>query len=131
MSRSFRALATAVLFLAACAATGIAFAAVNAALARLRRTDSHPMLQQAARRIAQLFDVKYVVMGHSHRVVDEPIGSGAHYLNLGSWTNSRVGFPHVVIEEGVAQLRYWKNGPVPAEGRDEPQPTPGPLPIPA
>src|SRR5207245_1264567 len=66
---------------AAAVAVGIVFAAVNALLGRMRRTDAHPMLQQAARRVAQLFDVKYVVMGHSHRVVDEPIGGGARYLN--------------------------------------------------
>jgi UDP-2,3-diacylglucosamine pyrophosphatase LpxH len=116
----------------AAVATGIGFAALNAVLAGLRRTDSHPMLQQAARRIAQLFDVKYVVMGHSHRVVDESIGSGARYLNLGSWTNSRIGFPHAVVEEGVAELRYWKNGAAAAEAREEqPSPQPAPLPIPA
>lgn len=118
--------------LAAAVATGIGFAALNAVLARRRRTDSHPMLQQAARRVAQLFDVKYVVMGHSHRVVDEPLGSGARYLNLGSWTNARVGFPHVVVEDGVAELRYWKDGPVPAEVRDEQERAqPAPVPIPA
>ncbi|HKC61744.1 MAG TPA: hypothetical protein VKB92_16770 [Myxococcales bacterium] len=118
--------------LAAAVATGIGFAALNAVLARRRRTDAHPMLQQAARRVAQLFDVKYVVMGHSHRVVDEPIGSGARYLNLGSWTNARIGFPHVVVEDGVAELRYWKDGPVPSQAREERQkPQPAPLPIPA
>ncbi|HEX9604609.1 MAG TPA: hypothetical protein VF973_12745, partial [Myxococcales bacterium] len=115
---------------AAAVATGIAFAALNAVLARRRRTDAHPMLQQAARRIAQLFDVKYVVMGHSHRVVDEPIGSGARYLNLGSWTNARTGFPHLVVEDGVAELRYWKNAM--AEAREEQQrPHRAPLAIPA
>jgi hypothetical protein len=99
---------------------GIVFAALNALLARMRTTDAHPMLQQAARRIAQIFDVKVIVMGHSHRVVDEPIGGGARYLNLGSWTNAREGFPHVVVEDGVAQLRYWK-GPSaqPAQIREE------------
>jgi len=76
--------------------------------------------------------VKYVVMGHSHRVVDEPIGSGARYLNLGSWTNARIGFPHVVVEDGVAELRYWQNGAVAAERREQQQPArPVPLPIPA
>ena len=117
--------------LGAAIATAIGFAALNAALARRRKTDSHPMLQQAARRIAQLFDVKYVVMGHSHRVVDESIGGGARYLNLGSWTNARVGFPHVVVEEGVAELRYWKNGPVDVEPAEERQPEGVPVPVPA
>jgi UDP-2,3-diacylglucosamine pyrophosphatase LpxH len=79
-----------------------------------------------------LFDVKYVVMGHSHRVVDEPIGSGTRYLNLGSWTNARIGFPHLVVEDGVAELRYWKNGAVAAGAREEQQsPQTAALPIPA
>jgi UDP-2,3-diacylglucosamine pyrophosphatase LpxH len=118
--------------LVAAVATGIGFAALNAVLARRRRTDAHPLLQQAARRVAQLFDVKYVVMGHTHRVVDEPLGSGAHYLNLGSWKNARIGFPHVAVEDGVAHLRFWKNGAVPAEARDEREgPQPAPVPIPA
>ena len=118
---------------AAAVAVGIVFAAVNALLGRMRRTDAHPMLQQAARRVAQLFDVKYVVMGHSHRVVDEPIGGGARYLNLGSWTNARVGFPHVAVEDGVAELRYWKGIPDPAPRRDEQeaQPQPDAIPVPA
>ncbi len=56
---------------------GIFFAAVNALLASQRRTDAHPMLQAAARRVAQVFDVRYIVMGHSHRAVDEAAGNGA------------------------------------------------------
>ena len=31
------------------------------------------MLLQAARRVAQVFDVKFVVMGHSHRAVDAQV----------------------------------------------------------
>jgi hypothetical protein len=88
---------------------GIVFAALNAVLGRQRHTDSHPMLQQAAFRIVQLLDVRYVVMGHSHRPVDEQVGRG-RYLNLGSWLNPREGFPHVVVADGVAELRYWKHG---------------------
>ena len=82
--------------------------------------------------MAQLFDVRYVVMGHSHRVVDEAIGGGARYLNLGSWTNARVGFPHVVVEDGVAELRYWKGIPVPAPPAEpEADPQPDAIPLPA
>ena len=75
----------------AAVASGIVFAALNAVLGRRRRTDAHPMLQQAALRIVQLLDVRYVVMGHSHRPVDEQVGRG-RYLNLGSWLNPREGF---------------------------------------
>ena len=112
---------------------GIVFAAGTALLARMRTTDSHPMLQQAARRIAQIFDVKVIVMGHSHRVVDEPIGGGARYLNLGSWTNAREGFPHVAVEGGVAELRYWKGPPkeTPPQPLEEPLVAPLAMPAPA
>jgi UDP-2,3-diacylglucosamine pyrophosphatase LpxH len=95
----------------AAAAMGIVFAALNALLGRTRKTDAHPMLQMAARRIAKLFGVQYVVMGHSHRVVDESLGGSARYLNLGSWATARKGFPHVAVEEGVAELRYWTGAP--------------------
>jgi hypothetical protein len=91
---------------------GILFAALNALLGGKRKTDAHPMLQAAARRVGQVFDVKYIVMGHSHRAVDEPVGNGARYFNLGSWTGrSSDGFPHVAIEGGTAELRRWKGPP--------------------
>jgi hypothetical protein len=88
---------------------GIIFAALNAALGKQRRTDAHPMLQEAARRVAQVFDVKYIVMGHSHRMMEEAVGNSARYFNLGSWTGrSNDGFPHVVVTGGLAELRRWK-----------------------
>ncbi|MGZ6125762.1 MAG: hypothetical protein ACXWLR_12430, partial [Myxococcales bacterium] len=89
---------------------GVAFAALNAMLGSQRRTDAHPMLQAAARRVAQVFDVKYIVMGHSHRPVEQTVGNGTRYFNLGSWTSggSREGFPHVVVTAGSAELRRWK-----------------------
>jgi UDP-2,3-diacylglucosamine pyrophosphatase LpxH len=93
---------------------GIVFAALNAVLGKRRRTDAHPMLREAARRVAQIFDVKYVVMGHSHRAVEEPAGNGTRYFNLGSWTPGRSndGFPHVVVTGGSAELRRWKGPPL-------------------
>jgi UDP-2,3-diacylglucosamine pyrophosphatase LpxH len=92
---------------------GILFAALNALLGSKRKTDAHPMLQAAARRVAQVFDVRYIVMGHSHRAVDEPVGNGTRYFNLGSWTGrSADGFPHVAVEDGKAELRRWKGPPV-------------------
>jgi len=94
-------------------AIGILFAALNALLGGKRKTDAHPMLKQAARRVAQVFDVKYIVMGHSHRPVDEAAGNGARYFNLGSWTGRPgEGFPHLAIEGGTAELRRWKGPPV-------------------
>ena len=92
---------------------GILFAALNALLGGKRKTDAHPMLKQAARRVAQVFDVKYIVMGHSHRAVDEAAGNGARYFNLGSWTGRPgEGVPHLAVEGGSAELRRWKGPPV-------------------
>lgn len=92
---------------------GILFAALNALLGSKRKTDAHPMLQAAARRVAQVFDVKYIVMGHSHRAVEEPVGPGIRYFNLGSWTGrSADGFPHIAVEGGQAELRRWRGPPV-------------------
>ena len=87
---------------------GILFAAVNVLLGGKRRTDAHPMLLQAARRVAEIFDVKYIVMGHSHRPVEQPVGNGVRYFNLGAWTKGVEGFPHVAVVDGVAELRRWK-----------------------
>jgi len=69
------------------------------------------------------------VMGHSHRAVDEQVGRG-RYMNLGSWLNAREGFPHVMVADGVAELRYWKNGAsvkreLPPVRAPEPAPQPG------
>ena len=91
---------------------GIVFAAVNALLGAQRKTDVHPMLLQAARRVAQVFDVKYIVMGHSHRAVDEAVGNSTRYFNLGSWTGrSGDGFPHVVVTSQGARLCRWSGNP--------------------
>jgi hypothetical protein len=115
---------------AALTVVGIVFAAINALLGAQRKTDAHPMLLQAARRVAQVFDVKYLVMGHSHRPVDQMVGNGARYFNLGSWTGrAGDGFPHVVVAGGHAELRRWM-------GRPEPLPLASPeipaaMPIPA
>ena len=98
---------------------GILFAALNVVLGGKRRTDAHPMLLQAARRVAQVFDVRYIVMGHSHRPLELAVGNGARYYNLGAWTRGSDGFPHVRVENGVAELRRWK------------LPAPQSLPVPA
>jgi len=108
-----------------------AFAALNAALGKHRRTDAHPMLQAAARRVAQVFDVKYIVMGHSHRMVEEAVGNSTRYFNLGSWTGrSNDGFPHVVVTGGLAELRRWK-GPSVVNSTPDPLISPAMVPIPA
>jgi hypothetical protein len=54
------------------------------------------------------------VMGHSHRPVDQAVGNGTRYFNLGSWTPGRStdGFPHVAVVGGSAELRRWRGPPV-------------------
>jgi UDP-2,3-diacylglucosamine pyrophosphatase LpxH len=108
---------------------GILFAALNALLAGKRKTDVHPILQEAARRVAQVFDVKYIVMGHSHRPVDRTVGNGARYFNLGSWTGrSGDGFPYVLVAAGQADLRKWA-GPPAVELRRTEESEPAGLPV--
>ncbi len=96
-------------------AVGLAFAGVCALLGSRRDTESHPKLRAAAGRIAQLFRVRYVVMGHSHRAVSETIPeTSARYFNLGSWTDAHRdgplvdGLPHLRVAGGVAELVRWR-----------------------
>jgi len=104
---------------------GMLFALTNALLGNRRQTDAHPMLLKAARRVAQLFDVKYIVMGHSHRMVNEAVGSRTRYFNLGSWTpppphKPFEGFPHLVIANGQAEMRRWSADAVHEDARPIP-----------
>jgi hypothetical protein len=85
----------------------------NALLARIRNADSHPKLLRVAHRMAVLFGVDYVVMGHSHKLADEKVGDGSRYFNLGTWLaphrdpRGAPAFPHLVITERGAELRHW------------------------
>ena len=45
----------------------------------------HDSLGQGARRIAELFDARWIVMGHTHQPVSQQMANGATYVNLGSW----------------------------------------------
>lgn len=88
--------------------------AANAVLDRARLVDSHPKLLDAARRVARLFDVPVVVMGHSHRTVSERVGTGTTYFNLGTWLSpsqgdagGRPGFPHLLVRGLRGELRRW------------------------
>jgi UDP-2,3-diacylglucosamine pyrophosphatase LpxH len=106
-------------------AVGVLFAALNAMLGSRRQTDAHPMLQKAARRVSQLFDVKYIVMGHSHRMVNEAVGARTRYFNLGSWTappphKPFEGFPHLVVADGKAEMRRWAAPATAAQARPTP-----------
>lgn len=92
--------------------------AANAALSAMRRVDSHPKLLAAAHRMAVLFGVKYVVMGHSHHPVSREVGHGARYFNLGTWLGATSpeegGEPlnFMMLTENGARLQRWR-APVP------------------
>ena len=42
-------------------------------------------MRQSAAHIAQLFSARWVIMGHTHAPVLQPVSAGASYVNLGSW----------------------------------------------
>lgn len=86
-----------------------AFAGVlNAWLDRARLIESHPKLLAAAHRVSVLFAVPVVIMGHSHREVNQMVGDGCRYFNLGTWLGQGdKGFPHVVLTDAGATMRRW------------------------
>jgi UDP-2,3-diacylglucosamine pyrophosphatase LpxH len=43
-------------------------------------------LRRGADKLAELMPARYVVMGHTHKPVMEPLGSQSTYVNLGNWT---------------------------------------------
>jgi UDP-2,3-diacylglucosamine pyrophosphatase LpxH len=79
-------------------------------------------LRAAAERLAGIFPVRAVVMGHSHVRVDEPLRGGARYLNLGSWTPGCMGLSHLVVVGEEAELRSFVYKPIAQPG---PQAPPG------
>lgn len=84
---------------------------VNAWLDRARLIESHPKLLAAAHRVSVLFAVPVVIMGHSHREVNQKVGDGAVYFNLGTWLGHRAeGLPHVVVTAQGPAFRRWKQG---------------------
>jgi len=66
-------------------------------------------LQEAARRVAQIFDVKYIVMATA--TADGGARRERHPLlqpRLLDARRSSDGFPHVAVTSGSAELRRWK-----------------------
>ncbi|HEX7478811.1 MAG TPA: hypothetical protein VF331_13480 [Polyangiales bacterium] len=43
-------------------------------------------LRRGADKLADLMPARYVVMGHTHKPVMEPLGAQSTYVNLGNWT---------------------------------------------
>ena len=88
-------------------AAGALFALCNALLARQRRCDARLLLQEAAARIAKIFDVRFVAMGHSHHRADERLSEKTRYLNLGAWSPGGAGLPHLAVIAEQAELRTF------------------------
>src|SRR5262249_33803475 len=91
----------------ALAATAAALGA-HAALARRRTLDCRGKLARAARALRHLMGVRYVVLGHSHGAVCEPLGDEAWYFNSGSWLDSMRYV--LILRDGPARLCEWPGG---------------------
>ena len=99
---------------------GLSVAAAIAAdrvLARTRDSETPPKLRRAALAVAFLLEVPLVVMGHTHRPGEEPLGDGRLYVNTGTWIPApeAPGFTHLALRRtasGGAQseLRRWTDG---------------------
>jgi hypothetical protein len=92
-------------------------------LARQRKIDPAEEMFERAHHLARLLPAAFVVMGHTHTPVQQPIADGAAtYINLGAWAEDEPSSPgdtsaqaprtHLVIHiEGgraVADLRTWE-----------------------
>jgi UDP-2,3-diacylglucosamine pyrophosphatase LpxH len=49
-------------------------------------TEPHDALRRGAEKLAELMPARYIVMGHTHRPVMEPLPHDSTYVNLGNWT---------------------------------------------
>jgi UDP-2,3-diacylglucosamine pyrophosphatase LpxH len=87
------------------------FALANRALAARRACEAHPLLVTAARRLAELFPVRTIVMGHSHQAAEVQVGAGTRYLNLGAWTPQESALPFLRMVDGDAQLGRFSPPP--------------------
>lgn len=116
----------------------VAWSLLHRHLSHQRQVDPAAQLQLRAGQLASLFQVAFVVMGHTHAPVVAPAGS-ATYVNLGSWAEesdddgdgdhgprsvppaARAARTHLVLDvtDGLAtaQLCAWEAGaPSPVHG---------------
>ena len=66
-----------------CAMVGALLAVVG--MRRARRILDYENLRRIADRIAQRFNVPYVIFGHSHQAGRWPLSNGGTYFNVGTW----------------------------------------------
>jgi UDP-2,3-diacylglucosamine pyrophosphatase LpxH len=92
---------------------------IDGMLARRRDIDPAKKLARVPAAIARLVAAPFVVFGHSHEPVAQPLDAGAWYFNTGTWVPAeRPGllrsFTHLLIRRGEdgprAQLCQWRNG---------------------
>jgi UDP-2,3-diacylglucosamine pyrophosphatase LpxH len=91
----------------------------NTVLARRRDLDPAKKLARVPQAIRRIVRAPFIVFGHSHDPVAQPLEEGAWYFNTGTWVAAeRPGllhsFTHLLIrrlEDGPrAQLCQWRNG---------------------
>lgn len=91
----------------------------------VRVVDPCAALRRRAGRIAELLPTRFVVMGHTHVPLTEPIGEGVTYVNLGGWAVDDLDeevdpapCTHLVIRDVdghvEAELRRWSTEQGPA-----------------
>jgi UDP-2,3-diacylglucosamine pyrophosphatase LpxH len=88
---------------------------------RVHDVEPEPAMRRAARKIAELFPTRFVVMGHTHVPRMEALDAVTTYVNLGGWAVDDLDGhaheaprTHLVIRwidgEPVARLYRWKTG---------------------
>jgi UDP-2,3-diacylglucosamine pyrophosphatase LpxH len=91
----------------------------NRLLARRRDLDPGKKLARVPGAIQSIVHTRFIVFGHSHDPVAQPLPEGAWYFNTGTWVPAeRPGllhaFTHLLIRRSdagaVAQLCQWRNG---------------------
>jgi hypothetical protein len=102
------------------AAIGILLAVVGAR--RARRILDYENLRRIADRIAQRFNVPWVIFGHSHQAGRWPLSNGGIYFNVGTWVplvkNAYFVYFAVTGEGAERSGRLWRWNK--SEGRPEP-----------
>ncbi len=87
--------------------------------------DPKEAIKESARRVAKLLPARFIVMGHTHEPVMEPIDEDTTYINLGNWTGDNLDddapkapCSHLVIRQVEGQLKaefvsLWPKAPAP------------------
>jgi hypothetical protein len=85
--------------------------------------DPKETIKESARRVAKLLPARFIVMGHTHEPVMEPIDEETTYVNLGNWTGDNLDdnapkapCSHLVIRHVEGQLKaelvsIWPRAP--------------------